>query len=309
MYEVLRDLSQELLLPGLGHVPPNTVTLLETNAKFVESFMAGLNTEMGRELLWRGFPTDQRGTYFRQFWEGAQRDIEPIDQWGARPLGENLLGPRPGREPRALDSRRSAEPVSERGDLRSQGDRKSTRAGLGGKYPIFRGTLQPDITFLGFDLTSGEATKDRRLVLHHPGTADRTALWLRQAGGFRRADSRVRGPAAASFAADQAACGVAQKLGSYGCHCPPAARAHRHPRDADDSVKTCLCLIIGSFPRRSCRTRCLRRWPRSSSRATGRWRFFRCAWRPASFRSRMARSSCACGSIRTRCISIRTSPS
>jgi len=71
----LRDLSQELLLPGLGHVPPNTVTLLETNAKFIEAFMVGLNTEMGRELLWRGFPTDQRGTYFRQFWEGVQPDI------------------------------------------------------------------------------------------------------------------------------------------------------------------------------------------------------------------------------------------
>ena len=160
MYEVLRDLSQELLLPGLGHVPPNTVTLLETNAKFVEAFMAGLNTEMGRELLWRGFPTDQRGTYFRQFWEGAQRDIEPIDQWGAKPLGENLLGPGPDENLVLLI----------RGDLLSRYPNaviyaaKATgnprEPGSEEKYPIFRGTLQPDITFLGFDLTSGEATKD-----------------------------------------------------------------------------------------------------------------------------------------------------
>jgi hypothetical protein len=160
MYEVLRDLSQELLLPGLGHVPPNTVTLLETNAKFVEGFMAGLNTEMGRELLWRGFPTDQRGTYFRQFWEGAQRDIEPIDQWGAKPLGENLLGPGPDENLVLLI----------RGDLLSRYPNaviyaaKATgnprEPGSEEKYPIFRGTLQPDITFLGFDLTSGEATKD-----------------------------------------------------------------------------------------------------------------------------------------------------
>ena len=41
MYEVLRDLSQELLLPR-AWTPPNTVTLLETNAKFVEAFMVGL---------------------------------------------------------------------------------------------------------------------------------------------------------------------------------------------------------------------------------------------------------------------------
>ena len=39
--------------------------VLETNPKFVEAFMVGLNTEMSHELLWRGFPTDQRGTYFR----------------------------------------------------------------------------------------------------------------------------------------------------------------------------------------------------------------------------------------------------
>src|SRR5262245_34087008 len=31
--------------------------------------MVGLNHEMGRELLWREFPTDMRGSYFRQFWE------------------------------------------------------------------------------------------------------------------------------------------------------------------------------------------------------------------------------------------------
>ena len=69
MYEALRDLSQDFLFPGLEHVPPNTVTLLETNPKFVESFLVGLNAEMSRELLWRNYPTDQRGTYFRQFWE------------------------------------------------------------------------------------------------------------------------------------------------------------------------------------------------------------------------------------------------
>jgi hypothetical protein len=157
MYEVLRDLSQELLLPGLGHVPPNTVTLLETNAKFIEAFMVGLNSEMGRELLWRGFPTDQRGTYFRQFWEGVQPDIEPIDRWGANPLGANLLGPGPdenivllirgellSRYPNAVIY--AAEAIEGTDGKREPGPKE--------KYPIFRGTLQPDVTFLGFDLTS-----------------------------------------------------------------------------------------------------------------------------------------------------------
>ena len=98
MYEGLRDLSQDYLLPGLEHVPPDTVQLLETNAKFIESFMVGLNAEMSRELLWRGFPTDQRGTYFRQFWDTtaagaqAQLDITPIHEWGLRALGTTAIG-------------------------------------------------------------------------------------------------------------------------------------------------------------------------------------------------------------------------
>ena len=31
--------------------------------------MVGLNHEFARELLWREYPTDQRGSYFRQFWD------------------------------------------------------------------------------------------------------------------------------------------------------------------------------------------------------------------------------------------------
>src|SRR5262249_30718577 len=96
MYEALRDLSQDFLLPGLENVPANTVTLLEANPKFVESFMVGLNAEMSSELLWRNYPTDQRGTYFRQFCAATrerknpdQRDLQPITNWKDRHLGEN----------------------------------------------------------------------------------------------------------------------------------------------------------------------------------------------------------------------------
>ena len=77
MYEALRDLSQDFLFPGLEHVPQNTVALLETNPKFVESFLVGLNAEMSRELLWRNYPTDQRGTYFRQFWDTSAGNRRP----------------------------------------------------------------------------------------------------------------------------------------------------------------------------------------------------------------------------------------
>jgi hypothetical protein len=39
MYEPLRDLSQDLLLPGLQNVPADSVLGLETNRRFVESYM------------------------------------------------------------------------------------------------------------------------------------------------------------------------------------------------------------------------------------------------------------------------------
>jgi len=88
MYEALRDLSQDFLFPGLEHVPANTVTLLKTNPQFVESFLVGLNAEMSSELLWRNYPTDQRGTSFRQFWDTLVGNDQPdiaYDQKVGRP--------------------------------------------------------------------------------------------------------------------------------------------------------------------------------------------------------------------------------
>ena len=69
MYKPLADISQDLVLPNVKLIPPNTISLLKTNQKFIESYLVGLNHEMGHELLWREFPTDERGSYFRQFWD------------------------------------------------------------------------------------------------------------------------------------------------------------------------------------------------------------------------------------------------
>jgi hypothetical protein len=64
MYEPLKAISIELLLPNISLIPPNSITLIETNQKFIESYMVGLNHEFARKLLWRGYPTDQRGLLF-----------------------------------------------------------------------------------------------------------------------------------------------------------------------------------------------------------------------------------------------------
>lgn len=94
MYRPLADLSSDLFLPNINKIEQNSITLLENNQKFIESYMVGLNHEMSRELLWREYPTDQRGSYFRQFWDVASslpvaneverdklRDIKPIHLW------------------------------------------------------------------------------------------------------------------------------------------------------------------------------------------------------------------------------------
>jgi hypothetical protein len=77
----------EWALPGIGGLPADTVTLLATNPEFVAALMVGLNHEFNRELLWREFPTDQRGTAFAQFWPGDQPDIDEIARW---PLDSSL---------------------------------------------------------------------------------------------------------------------------------------------------------------------------------------------------------------------------
>jgi hypothetical protein len=171
MLEPLRDLSQDWLLPGLDQVPPNSVSLLVTNQRFIEAYMVGLNHEMGRELLWNGFPTDQRGTCFDRFWDpsGAvppggvtPADIDPIAEWPpAGPLGENAPGSGPADAGRVV--------LLLRGDLLRRyptailyaAEAKAGPAfdlSAKEKHPIFSGTLKPDVSFFGFDLTADKAS-------------------------------------------------------------------------------------------------------------------------------------------------------
>ncbi|MDR4474346.1 MAG: hypothetical protein MRJ92_17405 [Nitrospira sp.] len=174
MYEAMRDYFPDMLLPGMGLVPQNSIALLKTNPELIEAYMVGLNHEMSRELLWRGFPTDQRGTYFRQFWDAggdqpptneaereSRRDITSITSWtadsrlgthGARgsAIGQMVLlirGDLLRRYPRAIVYA-----------LESVWSADGTRRELGTteRYPIFRATQSPDITMLGFPLTEDQ---------------------------------------------------------------------------------------------------------------------------------------------------------
>jgi hypothetical protein len=115
MYAPLSEISKELFLPNINLIENNSISLLECNEKFIEAYMTGLNHEMARELLWREFPTDQMGSYFRQFWDPScsypgnpvpdnikelLRDITPLHTWQkASPLGDHNNRLKPGDEP------------------------------------------------------------------------------------------------------------------------------------------------------------------------------------------------------------------
>ena len=183
-FEPLRKLSQEWAIPGLDQVPLNTVGVLESNQRFIEAYMVGLNFELARELVWNGFPTDQRGSYFRTFWDHtaaltpigeapdpqSRYDIDAITRW-TKALGKN---PNPQGLPEG------ALFLLIRGDLLRRYPNAllyATRAvvGIDGKrafpdldavpppqemHPLFSGVLRPDVSFFAFNLTAEAAAGD-----------------------------------------------------------------------------------------------------------------------------------------------------
>ncbi|MEU7821717.1 hypothetical protein [Catellatospora sp. NPDC049133] len=92
MYQALLDSDASWLLPGLDRVPePDLVTVVASNPRFVEAFLTGLNHEMSRELLWRGYPADPRGVGFRRFWSADGDELTAGPATGG-PLGSHLTG-------------------------------------------------------------------------------------------------------------------------------------------------------------------------------------------------------------------------
>ncbi|MBN1274414.1 MAG: hypothetical protein JXB26_19300 [Candidatus Aminicenantes bacterium] len=193
MYEPLRDIDKEFLMPNIGLVPQNTISLLITNQKFIESYMVGLNHEMGRELLWREYPTDQRGSYFRQFWDVRDfvnedptlsekelseklKDIPKVHTW----LSTTALGSHNHRDPggdayqlvllirgdllkrypnTVIYAHKAEWDKDENGNILKEKPRKlasvtnEEERKVNQKYPLYSAKVGPDIFFLGFDLT------------------------------------------------------------------------------------------------------------------------------------------------------------
>jgi len=156
MYSGIREFMPELLLPGVDHIEDNTITLLETHPQFIEAFMVGVNHEMARELLWRGFATDQRGTYFRSFWSYRSPDLQPLHTWslGER-LGTHLSdGHSPGQLVMVIRGellRRFPDAI-----IYAVAAESDTALGTVETYPLHRGQLTDDAIFLLFDLSEDQ---------------------------------------------------------------------------------------------------------------------------------------------------------
>lgn len=159
--ERLKKVSEKWVLGGADKLAPNSVCLLEVNWRFVESLLAGANHEMAREMLWRRYPTDLRGSPFRRFWGGASDDVAAMDSW------RGPLGVHPSRAPGATGGKRAdVTLLLLKGDLLRRYPHTEITAVQGTEGPdntftptgargdeIFRGQLSPDISYVGLGIT------------------------------------------------------------------------------------------------------------------------------------------------------------
>jgi len=191
MYEPLVTADKDGFVPNLHLVEPNSVTLLETNQRFIESYLVGVNHEFARELLWREYPTDQRGSYFRQFWDVRKKiaqaadkavarekfkDIKPIHRWPVdNDLGDNdnreegttpeeelvlvIRGELLKKYPNTIISAQPAKWQLTNG-VPDKGKERQLDEALGPIFPLYEARVAPDIYFFGFDLTAEVARGD-----------------------------------------------------------------------------------------------------------------------------------------------------
>ena len=210
LYWDLLGLGARWVLPGIEAMKPNRVRLVETDPEFVGSFLIGANHELGRELLWRGYPVDLRATFFRRFWnyvDTGTMDIDPLHDWGDdKTIAENM-----GMDDTTMTV------VVVRGDIVRRyptahfflqqaayvkPDERESIDGTEGEVepvegtetePDFLGSLGPDTVFFGFseldsdDVRGNRPNGDPGLLLRHRGAGRRAALRPRrgEAGALR----------------------------------------------------------------------------------------------------------------------------
>ena len=175
-------------MPGVDDLPQDLIMLVQVNQYFIDAVMAGANFEMNRELLWRGFPTDLRGTPFQRFWG---RKKVPSSRWRAAverhgtdaPVAQAAAGQANRREHGRSESHRAAgprpvaapvpntavyawkkrttpaaDPLDDPTQLMKDANGNPLNADAI-QTPVFSGFISPDITFFGFDIDKGDVAK------------------------------------------------------------------------------------------------------------------------------------------------------
>ncbi|HYR00560.1 MAG TPA: hypothetical protein VET86_10990 [Casimicrobiaceae bacterium] len=176
----LETLAPDVFLPGVGVLPDDFIMAVQTNPRFVEALLVGANHEMGREMLWQGLPTDQRGTPFQHFWQrlDGKADIEFIHQWHAVPLGTQpgntamlVLLIRGQLLVRVPNLNIYAYPIVDK-EKRPGGvnppDDGTSEMDPGKVVPaVLRGQLGRDITYVGFPIAPGDIGKYFFVIEEH----------------------------------------------------------------------------------------------------------------------------------------------
>jgi hypothetical protein len=207
MYEALDSYDREWLVAGLGSLPePELVTLLSANDQFTEAFLVGLSDEMGRELLWRNYPTDARGTYFYRFWDPTADELrQPIHRFTPGKLGSHVgIGPSE-QSGRAVVVIRG-EIVRRYPDLTVMAMREQGRDGEGrpllpeapagppeATRLLFQAMLPPDIMLVGLDITVDALRQPGWWIVlsEHP----QATRFRRQESDLAAHEARFAGPA------------------------------------------------------------------------------------------------------------------
>lgn len=182
--ELLAAIDPDLLLPGVAALPADSVSLFRTDTRFAQAALAGANHELGRELLWRGFPIDPAITPLDRFWRRSRPlpDVPPMAQW-VGDLGDafDLAGDEqqivlvirsglvlryPGTIVQLLDASWTA-------DAKRILDEAAEP-----ELPVFAGRLGPDVLYSGFDRSLADVLGDedpsgsagRFFVVEQPAT-------------------------------------------------------------------------------------------------------------------------------------------
>ncbi len=177
MFDELARQSLDFVIPGVEKFPVNRCGMFLSNRNAIESFLIGLNHEMAREMLWREFPANLTFTFFRQFWDkndqptntpanaASFKDITPIREWGSpTPLGDELHRVGTNIDPlffvlRGDLLRKYPNTVvfMQRAKL-SNGVKVPDTATDAIRMPIAGARIEPDIFFVGFNVSKNEAT-------------------------------------------------------------------------------------------------------------------------------------------------------